>query len=163
MRVYTIQSKDLKMCGRVFPDATRINHPNAVECYKRLFSDYNEKFETNFTCFFWGFSRLLVGPDLDDVLYRMTEMCCSYKGNIFYLLEIPDELVLQTDFYNFSDEIYASECPDDEFEHSWENIYHDRGHEMQCIFPYVEESWVQLAIDLDLKFKDLKFKTLSAF
>lgn len=148
MKVYTIQSKDLTISERVFPDPSRCNHPNAKECYKRLFADYNKKFGTNYSGFFWGFSRLLVEPNLNDVLHRMTEMCCSCKGRMFYVLDVPDELVLQTDFYNFSDEIYASECPG-EFKHSWEDIYKDRGQEMQCIFPYLEKSWIRFKMDLD--------------
>ena len=40
------------------------------------------------------------------------------------VLEIPDELCLETDFYNFSDEIFAYQYPD-ELESYWDSIYDD--------------------------------------
>ena len=57
------------------------------------------------------------------------------------VLEIPDELCLETDFYNFSDEIFAYQYPD-ELESYWDSIYDDRDSEKQVIFPYIDPKWI---------------------
>lgn len=58
-----------------------------------------------------------------------------------YVLDIPSELCLETDFYNFADEIYAYQYPN-EMESIWNSIYEKRNSERQVIFPYIEPSMI---------------------
>ena len=137
MKVLTIQCMDLNIETKVYANPLKCNHPNALEVYQRLFNDYNQKKSTNYNSFFWGFSKLLTN-NLDEAIKRACEMIGTYHGKVF-VLEIPDELCLETDFYNFSDEIYAYEFPN-ELESIWESIYEERNAERQVIFPYIESN-----------------------
>ena len=139
MKILTIQSIDLNTKEKVFADPLRCNHNNAKNVYKRLFGDYNEMNHTNYKSFFWGFSRLLTN-DLDEAIGRAKEMIGINSGKIL-ILEIPDELCLETDFYNFADEIFADMFPD-ELESCWSSIYEKRDSEKQVIFPYIEPSMI---------------------
>lgn len=144
MRVLTIQSSKLNANAKVYADPTKCNHPNALEVYKRLFNDYNQKKNVNYSSFFWGFSKLLT-DNLDDAIER----ACDMIGTDFtsewkvLVLDVPDELCLETDFYNFSDEIFAYQYPN-ELESIWESIYEQRESERQVIFPYIEPTWIVL-------------------
>lgn len=145
MKVLTIQSKELNVNERVYADVTKCNYPNALDVYKRLFSDYNQKNNTNYNSFFWGFTELLT-DDLEEAVDRACEMIGAYEGMIF-ILEVPDELCLETDFYNFSDEIYAHMCPD-ELESMWDNIYKERDSERQVIFPYIDPDMILMYAEI---------------
>ena len=79
--------------------------------YKRLFSDYNRIKGTEYEGFFWGFSELLT-DDLDYAVECASAAIGTYEGKV-YVLDIPDELCLETDFYNFSNEIYANSYPEE--------------------------------------------------
>ena len=135
MKVLTIQSLDLELTGRVFADASRCNHEHALDVYKRLFADYNNLHQTSFKSFFWGFSDLLT-DDFDMAVKRACEMIGTYQGKVL-VLEVPDLICLETDFYNFSDEIFAHLYPE-ELESIWDSIYEKRNAEKQVIFPYIE-------------------------
>lgn len=144
LNVLTIQSPDLKIVGREYAKI-KCNYSNALPVYKRLFSDYNKKFNTHYESFFWGFSELLVN-NLNDAVKRASEMIGFnfLNENItekVYLLKVPRDICLETDFYNFSDEIFSSEFPD-ELKSNWESIYTDRISERQVIFPYIDESMI---------------------
>lgn len=114
---------------------------------KRYIRDYLKiiirKKGTNYDYFFWGFSELRQ-TCLKNAIQRAIEMLgityCSNKYNIL-IMEIHDELCLETDFYNFSDEIYAYKYPK-ELESIWESIYEKRNAERQVIFPYIDPSWI---------------------
>ena len=139
MKVLTIQSLELDANKRVYPDISKCNHPDALEVYKRLFNDYNQKKGANYSAFFWGFSKLLT-DDLDEAIERAREMTGTYDGKII-ILDVPDELCLETDFYNFSDEIFAYNYPD-ELDSYWKSIYEERNAERQVIFPYIDPTMI---------------------
>lgn len=139
MKVLTIQSNELNVNERVYADGSKCNHTNALEVYKRLFNDYNQKKNTNYNSFFWGFTELLT-DDLEEAVDRACEMIRVYDGKVM-VLDVPDELCLETDFYNFSDEIYAHMYPD-ELESMWDSIYEKRESERQVIFPYIDPNMI---------------------
>ena len=145
MKVLTIQSVDLDTSARVYADVSKCNHTNVLEVYKRLFNDYNQKHNTDYNSFFWGFTELMT-DDLEEAVDRACEMIGSYQGQVF-VLEVPDELCLETDFYNFSDEIYAHMYPD-ELESIWDSIYEKRDSERQVIFPYIDQNMIMMYAEL---------------
>lgn len=57
-RVLTIQSSDLDVSKKVYADKDRCNYQKALPIYRRLFDDYNRMKETDYSSFFWGFSKL---------------------------------------------------------------------------------------------------------
>ena len=141
MKILTIQSSDIDLSKKVFADGTKCNYRHALPVYKHLFSDYNDKFDTNYESFFWGFSDLLK-VSTDIAIKRACEMLqTSLDNRIILLLDVPDNICLETDFYNFSDEIFAHEFPD-ELESCWESIYENRNAEKQVIFPYIEPNMI---------------------
>ena len=145
MLVLTIQSVELNTGIKTYADRSRCNHPNATDVYERLFDDYNQRKNTVFNSFFWGFSELLT-DDLDKAVKRACEMIGTYKGKVI-ILDIPDELCLETDFYNFSDEIYAHMYPD-ELDSIWESIYEKRDSEKQVIFPYIDPEMILMEMPI---------------
>lgn len=141
IRVLTIQSSDLDVSKKEFADKDRCNYQEVLPIYRRLFDDYNRMKETNYPSFFWGFSKLKT-KDMNEAIERASEMIGEEIGNSkIYVLDIPSELCLETDFYNFADEIYAYQYPN-EMESIWNSIYEKRNSERQVIFPYIEPSMV---------------------
>lgn len=60
-----------------------------------------------------------------------------------FILEVPKSICLETNFYCFSDEIFAYEFPD-ELESKWETIYMPYENvEKQVIFPFIEENMIK--------------------
>ena len=151
LRVITIQSSNLEIVGREYPKRI-CNYSNALPVYKRLFDDYNKKFNTSYESFFWGFSELLV-DDLNSAVKRASGMLgfSSLNEDVtekVYLLEVPKEICLETNFYCFSDEIFANEFPD-ELESKWESIYQQYDNvEKQVIFPYIDENMIKKIYNL---------------
>lgn len=146
MKVLTIQSTELNTNTntRIYADPNKCNHTNALEVYKRLFNDYNQKKNTNYNSFFWAFSKLLT-DNMGEAIERafsMIGMDFTSEWKIL-VLNVPDELCLETDFYNFSDEIFAYQYPD-ELESIWESIYEKRESERQIIFPYIDPTWIMM-------------------
>lgn len=145
MRVLTIQSPSLVFWRgeKTFP-FNKTNYPQAHKAYQHLFDDYNRIKGTNYSNFFWGFSELCK-PTYEENLRRALEMIglIYAKGSKRVLvLNVPADLCLETDYYNFSDEIYAS-CYPDEINSNWESIYDlQPKREKQIIFPYMEYSMV---------------------
>lgn len=149
MKVLTIQDETLVISERVWPVRSKCNYTHALPAYHRLFDDYNRKKGTEYDAFFWAFSNLRTS-NLTDAIKRACEMCGKKQGKV-YILEVPDELCLETDFYNFSDEIYAMQYPN-EINSLWDSIYEKRDAERQVIIPYIDEHWVLL--ELVLKIED---------
>lgn len=152
MKILTIQSDEFYLetlkNDIIYPDSSRCNHENAKEVYKHLFDDYNQKKSTSYHSFFWGFSKLLAN-NLEQAIERACEMIGLDSGKVF-ILDIPkeyEEICLETDFYNFSDEIYAYMYPN-ELESIWESIYEERNSEKQVIIPYIKSSWIVKIVDL---------------
>ena len=145
MHILTIQSIELDIGTRVYADISKCRLPDAIDVYKRLFDDYNKKNNTNYESFFWGFSNLLT-DNFDMAIKRAREMIGKYDGRAL-VLDIPDELCLETDFYNFSAEIFAHKYPD-ELESYWDSIYDKRNSEKQVIFPYIDPEMIIMSLDL---------------
>lgn len=146
MKVLTIQSKKLdltfKNSDKVFPNGN-CNYPHAKPVYKRLFDEYNKRNDTDYNGFFWAFSNLLI-ENRDEQVKRASEMIGleNRKDTKVLILDIPDELCLATDFYNFADEIYAHEFPN-ELKSIWNSIFDVRENsETQVIFPYISKDMV---------------------
>lgn len=141
MKVLTIQSDILDITRKTFADAKRCNHKDALPVYRRLFDDYNKKYGTHYESFFWGFSKLCT-DDLVNAVGRACEMIgLEEVAGQALILDVPDEICLETDFYNFSDEIYAFMYPK-ELESCWASIYEKRNSERQVIFPYIEPDMI---------------------
>ena len=139
----TIQSGNLSVNGRVFPNG-ECNHIDALPVYKRLFLDYNQIFHTNYSNFFWAFTDLLT-EDLEYAVKRAAMMIAIpiselSEENVF-ILKVPSNIILETDFYNFSDEIYAYMFPESLCS-LWHTIYNVRKAEKQIIFPYIDENMI---------------------
>lgn len=144
MKVLSIQDITINVDTKIYADPSKCNHTDALNVYKRLFDDYNQKKNTDYNSFFWGFSKLRTS-DLENSIKRAIEMIgidCSRRWKVF-VLDIPDELCLETDFYNFTDEIFAYLYPK-ELDSHWEYIYEQRDSERQVIFPYMCQDWVML-------------------
>lgn len=150
MRVLTIQSKNLEIYRREYANG-ECNHENALPVYHKLFEDYNMKHKTNYNAFFWGFSKLLTN-DLNEAVNNASGMIGvpedKRASKNVLILEVPDKICLETDFYNFTDEIYANEYPD-ELSSIWNSIYMKRESERQVIFPYIDESMVLAVYKLE--------------
>lgn len=151
LRVITIQSCKLNINGREYPK-NLCNYPNALPVYNRLFGDYNKKFGTSYNHFFWGFTELLK-KDLKSEVKRGAEMIGyssldkDVKEKVF-ILEVPKNICLETNFYCFSDEIFAYENPS-ELESKWETLYKSYNDmERQVIFPYIDENMIKEVYDL---------------
>lgn len=147
MKILTLQSEDLSIEKRTFADPERCSHRDALPVYRRLFDDYNCRFNTDYPSFFWGFSELLT-DDLSTAVKRACEMTgqCERKGQVL-ILDVPDALCLETDYYNFSDEIFAFQYPK-ELESCWKSIYEKRHSEKQVIFPYIDPEMITARFDL---------------
>ena len=144
MRVVTIQSLTLPTSGCVEPDIGLCNYKHAIPVYQHLFEDYNHIKRTSYSNFFWGFTDLGL-ETLKEEVERATEMLSrSFDDTSTYkvlVLDVPDDLCLVTDFYNFSDEIFAYEHPE-ELPSVWNSIYSLRDSEKQVIFPYIDSAWI---------------------
>lgn len=147
MKIITFQSDDLdlsfKKSEKIFADANRCNYMNAKPLYDKLFTDYNESYQTSYTSFFWGFANLQT-QDLNAKICRAYD--CIGQPNIKHknviLLDISKRLCLKTDFYNFSDEIYAYKHPS-ELDSNWKSIYSPQPNRItQVIFPYITKSMI---------------------
>ena len=147
MRVLTFQSDKLDLSfknnDKIFADENLCNYPNAKEIYKRLFEHYNKQKNTEYKSFFWAFSNLCTDNRTEQIQCAKSIIGdVSTKNAKLLILEVPDELCLATDFFNFSDEIFAYEFPN-ELESLWDTIfitYEDR--ESQVIFPYISQEMI---------------------
>ena len=146
MKALTIQSENLdltfKNTDKVFPNG-KCNYPHAKPVYEKLFKEYNERKDTEYNEFFWAFSNLLT-DDKHEAIKRAREMIGmeNDKNNKILILDVPDNLCLATDFYNFADEIYAHEFPN-ELKSVWNSIFDVRENsETQIIFPHISKDMV---------------------
>jgi hypothetical protein len=142
MKILSIQSNKLYLdLETVYPNNS-CNYKHALPVYNRLFKDYNDKFKTNYKSFFWGFSKLCADNDLEYAIYRALEMLQTDLDNKqILILDVPDDICLETDFYNFSDEIFAYENPQ-ELASNWDKIYEKRESGRQVIFPFIKKEWL---------------------
>jgi hypothetical protein len=82
-------------------------------------------------------------------LLRMNEMTPFNPDTIILELEVPDDEVILTDFYNFVDMRYSEEFPKgspdyDEISTTWEDVFNIREDvEIQAILPYIKQEWVK--------------------
>lgn len=150
MKVLTIQSSSLIFQTLVFGAGERTypigktNYPQAYKAYQHLFDDYNRIKGTNYSNFFWGFTELYKHSYKENLKRALEMIGLSHsKGSRrVFILDVPDELCLETDFYNFSDEIFASNHPE-ELTSNWDSIYDlQPNREKQVIFPYLDYSMI---------------------
>lgn len=142
--ILTIQSLDLDTSKRVFADPNKCNHKDNIDVYIRLFNDYNHKKSTNYCSFFWGFSNLRNCKTLEecvrDALSKIGSDC--KKEQKVLILDVPYKLCLLTNFYNFTDEIFAYRFPG-ELESIWDSIYKfNLSDDIQVIYPYIDPEFV---------------------
>lgn len=142
MLVYTIQSCDLDITAKVYADKTRCRLPEARPVYEKLFKDYNQKFRTNYEAFFWGFSNLRNSQTDEEIIMDIMAKVGTNEGT-FLVLDVPDEICMETNFYNFSDEIFAFEYPE-ELESLWDTVYNiGPKDDTQVIFPYIKPEFIK--------------------
>lgn len=142
--VLTIQSLDLNTSKRVFSDPNKCNHKDNLAIYQRLFDDYNQKKATNYSSFFWGFSNLRGCKTLKDCVRNTLAKigCDCKKEQKLLILDVPYKLCLLTNFYNFTDEIFAYLYPG-ELESMWDSIYKfNLSDDIQVIYPYIDPEFV---------------------
>ena len=144
MRIISMQSSKIDFNEEVIlPDKNICNFEDNKPVYEMLFNDYNKKHNTNYDAFFWGFSETLE-KDMYDQFNRACEMAGCDNNDIMLVLEVPDDIILETDFYNFVDEICAITGIDSSIESMWETIYDlQPNRERQVIFPYIKKEWIQ--------------------
>lgn len=143
MKVIMLTKVELPVDGDIIYPTSECTHSHARSCHERLFADYNKKFNTNIPNFFWGFNYL---PCWRISLSNGCIDSCDYKigggYNIAYLLDIPEDVCLETDFYNYSDQIYKNEFDNGEVTAEWESIYEKRNNVRQVIFPFIKKEWI---------------------
>lgn len=149
MKVITFQSKEvldnILENGICFPN-NNIRFPNALKTYQRLIDDYNKKKNMDISTLFYVWVRVFEDNklDLDDGhIRRCNEMTRIPDGSVGLLLDVPDHLVLITSFYNYTDEMYAEEFPD-ELDSMWDSIYdlEKSSYEQQGVIPYITKDMI---------------------
>lgn len=164
MKIWSVQSKELidllQHQSILYADPERCNHSNAKPAYDRLFQVYNSLHNTDYVDFFWGLSELFMGNEsLEKIKYSILEKIGGEQQSCrMIVLNIPDELILETDFYNFTDYIYAVTESDEEVcdvfsfetndassirEMLWESAFSKRVSEKQVIFPYIKKEYIK--------------------
>jgi transcription elongation factor Elf1 len=120
--------------------------PEVKGFFKRINDYYNKVFDTNYSRnFFWGFNNLnplIKTIDLSvEAIQRAMAMACKDCDNI-YLLDVPKEIALVTDYYSFQDAIYTSRnCNSVDLD--LETILQlDNDREQQVLIPYINKSWI---------------------
>lgn len=151
MKVITFQSKEvldqILNIGVCYP-IENIRFPNAPKTYQRLINDYNKKKHFNCKSLFYVWVKVFEDEELtidDKHINRCNEMTNLPDDECVCLLldVIPDNIVLVTSFYNYVDEMYAEEFPD-ELESIWDSIYNleDGNHEQQGVIPYISKDMI---------------------
>jgi hypothetical protein len=91
-------------------------------------------------------------------LLRMNEMTPFKENTIILELEVSDDELLLTDFYNFVDMRYSEEFPKgnpnyEEISTTWEDVFNIRRDvEIQAILPYIKHEWVKNAYHYSLEY-----------
>ena len=149
MRAITFQAKEvldnILKDGICYP-IKQIRFENAPKTYKRLIDDYNTKKGTSNESLFYVWVKVFRDSDIcinKDYIIRCNAMTNIPDNSICLLLEIPDDLVLITSFYNYTDEMYAEEFPE-ELESIWDSIYdlEHSSYEQQGIIPYITKDMI---------------------
>lgn len=156
VRLLTFQSK--KVLEEV--NKYEISYPlkesrfqNAPKTYEHLIKDYNQMKNKNVDKLFFGWVKVLEEVEeltfSEEILARCTEMTKppSDEEVVILLLEVPEDIVLVTNFYNYSDEMYSEEFPK-ALSSVWDSIYDLDTIEQQGVIPYITK-------DMIIDFKEL--------
>lgn len=115
------------------------------------FRKYNDLCKTNYDNFFWVFTSLIgdEGKPLDitkmdkDLVTSMHSKIGIGENELinytYILLEVPDDIVLETDFYDYSDSIYDIELYP--FTDELFNVNKEK-RDTQGILPYIKQDWI---------------------
>lgn len=115
------------------------------------FKKYNEFHKTDYKNFFWVFTNIIGDEgrplDITRINKELLELMCSkiginenaYSDYYYVLLEVPDDIVLETDFYDYSDSIYDIELYP--FTDELFNINKEK-RDTQGILPYIKQDWI---------------------
>lgn len=125
----------------------------ATQCYHYMYELYNAIKKTNCDGLFWGFLADTISPTRRMSMYERAADMINLKyedlGSIVIMgLDIPDDLGLITDFYNWTDLIYYKTTHDTKFalNRSFDDIKNDlfdpRVSEKQVVFPYIDRSMI---------------------
>lgn len=149
MRVLTFQSREVLDTilekGICYP-IKNIRFPNAPKTYQRLIDDYNKKKNTDIEALFYVWVKVFDDREInidEDHIQRCNEMTGIADGSVCMLLDVPDDLLLTTSFYNYTDEMYAEEFPD-ELDSIWDSIYdlEKSSYEQQGVIPYITKDMI---------------------
>ena len=165
MKIVSIQNKNLEFDkdGVCYHNGA-CNYSENKEAYDKMFQEYNQRNCTKYNNLFWGFSKLLERDYTNGYEYIPIELSkrvfaaiynklglfyeeCDNSDAAFYLMDIPDELILESDFYNFTDYIYMTRGFEPDFKVLWETIFSDRDETKQVVFPYIKKEWIIEKID----------------
>ena len=158
MKIISIQNKELQFDenGVCYHNGTS-NYEENKEAYDRMFQEYNQQKGTDYKQLFWGFSKLYeptYGGNSEymniEISRRVINAMHSKLGSpntndsLFsvYLMNIPDDLILETDFYNFTDYIYMTRGFDPEFKVGWDTVSSNGDGTKQVVFPYINQEWI---------------------
>ena len=156
MKVLTIQSfnvnKLIENDGIAYPYSYPNNrdwYPEELIARDTYFSEYNKRHNSKYKNFFWVFSSIIGdnGPiDLDNVDKNLISIISGMIGlKLVINLEIPDDIVLEIDFYDYTDSI----CDIKQFPMIPEmyNVNKQR-RDVQGIIPYIDRKWVTSVVCL---------------
>ena len=151
MKMITIQKEFIKD-NILYPvNLLSKNQQQSPNCYKRLFEDFYNKTNIKINKAIWCYSQLFKDEEIclnDKHINRAFEMG-TINNPYAYLLNVPNDFCLQTSFYDWVDQIFKEEFPNDEpnYNPKWDNIYYlENINEIQCIIPFIKKEWI-----LDIK------------
>ena len=158
MKVLSIQSKELDLSKPIiYPEPTTssevyFKYPVYKYMRDKLSNQINEE-----VCFtFWGFSNIYEAQEFDYnnescMMYISDKLgireYCTFNDNYICLeLEIPEEYVYESDFYNYCD-ILSGEQEGDIDENRYGYLYpYTKNKTKQVIFPYIKQEWITRVI-----------------
>lgn len=122
-----------------------------LEPRDEYFSRYNESRGTSFKNFFWGFTSLignnckpidlfdLNGEQISNAVDMIGLSIENIKDYKLFSLEVPNELVLETDFYDYTDSIF-----DIDVYPLIPEIFNPNKstRDVQAIFPFIRREWI---------------------
>lgn len=157
MKVLTIQNfkvyKLIENDGTAYP----YNIPNNRDWYPEeliardtYFSEYNKRHNSEYKNFFWVFSSIIddngsidlnnVDKNLISIISGMVGLKLSEPSSYYAInLEIPNDIILEIDFYDYTDSI----CDIKQFPMIPEMYNVNKQHrDVQGIIPYIDRKWV---------------------
>lgn len=163
MRIITFQHPavldSINKCGVYLSCYKGHFHQKTPKSYRFLidsFRDIRENVSINYPIFGWS-QVLDVGIPINEsdiAIKRMLEMTPMPEDYSMLVLEVPDNMVMETDFYGFVDMRFSEEYPDDDFvltKEGIDSILKPRENniiEIQAVLGYISKDWVKDVIHL---------------